>query len=280
LSAITSTCLQASAFCSIRGFWRSFGLAVAIIFFAGCSTSRPQTRFNSRPFAFHRDTFAYANKLVWRYDFDPATGKMTHVREVPKPAYTHHCFVVARAARQFFDNARFDPSLPVVDTNAYRLLVRKIMAQSPRRPLEEPIIIPGYSNLFDFSRAQENLLQAECGGAWQSYFQRGHWRMIFPMTTNHQHRIARQLAAKLKGHQAPLVHIVRFPKLSINHAIVLFDCKTTNDGLEFSAYDPNDPDRPLAITFHSSDGHFAIPRTRYFAGGRVDVYEIFHTWNY
>src|SRR6185503_208255 len=108
--------------------------------------------------------------------------------------------VVARAARQFFDNARFDPTAPVTNSSTYRHLIHEVLAHSPRHPLppDQQIIIPGYSNLFDFSSAHEKLLKAECGGPWQSYFQRGHWRMIFPFSRAHQERSAEQLAAKIK----------------------------------------------------------------------------------
>jgi len=254
---------------------------LTLLVVAGCSSPRINRSTEHRPFVFRHDSFAYANELVWRYDFDPVTGATKHVRQSPKRDYTHHCFVVARAARQFFDSARFDPAAPMTDTNAYRELIRKVMGQSPRHALaaDQQVVIPGYSNLFDFSRANEGLLKAECGGAWQSYFQRGLWRMIFPMTAGHQQRIARQLAAKTKDHEPPVIHVVCFPKLSINHAMVLFDCKKTDQGLEFAAYDPNDPEHPWPLTFDRS-GHFSLPRTRYFAGGRVDVYEIFHAWNY
>src|SRR5881628_1141479 len=71
------------------------------LFAAGCASSSRQQSF-SRPFTFGHDTFAYANELVWEYQFDDATGKTSHHKRVPPPDYTHHCFVVARAAKQFF----------------------------------------------------------------------------------------------------------------------------------------------------------------------------------
>src|SRR5690349_19635037 len=66
----------------------------------------------SRPFDFQRDTFSYGNDLVWDYHFD-ANGKWVHERHEPPSDYTHHCFVVARSARQFFENATFDTNRPV-----------------------------------------------------------------------------------------------------------------------------------------------------------------------
>src|SRR6185369_2464339 len=143
----------------------------------------PQTRL----FDFQKDTFAFANELVWVYEYDANGNWTTHNRD-PKPTYSLHCFVLARSARQFFLNARFDPNLPVADEASYRHLIRQVVASSPRkrRAEDRKIVIPGYADLRTFSRENENLLKSECGGGWQSYFQRGHWRMIFPFSRSHQ----------------------------------------------------------------------------------------------
>src|SRR5213082_25008 len=175
---------------------------------SGCATSRPGTA-GSRHFAFEQDTFAYPNELVWEYHFDQR-GKWVHQRREPNPDYTHHCFVVARAAKQFFQNARFDPAQPKADTKTYRRLIRKVVATSPRNELPDgkKIVIPGFASLRELSQAQEKLLQANCGGAWRSYFQRGHWRMIWPFSRQHQQKTAEELAAEIKRNRAPVVHLV------------------------------------------------------------------------
>jgi hypothetical protein len=231
---------------------------------------------------FGEDTFAYRNDLVWIYYMDPATDKWTHRPREPKPDYTHHCFVVARAARQFFQHARFDPSQPVADAETYRRLIREVATTSPRRLLtpEEQIVIPGYTNLLQFSQAQGKLLQAECGGAWQSYFQRGHWRMILPLGRGHQERTASSLLKSLEQHRPPVVHLVRFPSLSINHAALVIGSEDLGDKTRFIVYDPYDPQKPAALDFDRKEKRFSYGRNDYFIGGRVDVYEIYCAWNY
>src|SRR5438046_3624716 len=102
-----------------------------LLLLSGCATSRPAMA-GSRPFDFEQDTFAYPNELVWEYHFDER-GKWVHQRREPKPDYTHHCFVVALAAKQFFQNARFDPGQPKADTKTYRQLIREIVSTSPRK---------------------------------------------------------------------------------------------------------------------------------------------------
>src|SRR5436853_3934969 len=129
---------------------------------SGCAT-RNVRGVNERPFVFGRDTFSYRNDLVWEYVFDDAAGKTSHRTKEVRPDYTHHCFVVARSARQFFQFARFDPTLPVSDDRTYRRLINQVVARDPSRDLreEQRVVIPGFTNLFDFSVAKPKLLQDE-----------------------------------------------------------------------------------------------------------------------
>jgi len=260
------------------GPWLGLSWILLALVFCGCAGA---TKCSSqRPFVFKQESFAFANELVWEYRFNPATGQMGHQRRQPPPAYTHRCFVVARSARQFFQNAQFDPTLPEADEATYRRLIRQVISSSPRREPKEKIIIPGYANLHAFSQAHECLLKRECGGAWQSYFQRGHWRMLFPLSQGHQERVARQLTDSLRRNGVAVVHVVRFPSLSINHAVVLFDSKERESEIEFAVYDPNSPEEPTELTYDRVARRFRFPANHYFVGGRVDVYEVYHAWNY
>jgi len=268
--------------CQPEGTGGSYGWVILLagLLLAGCATSRPAAA-GSRHFSFDQDTFAYANELVWEYHFDEH-GKWTHRPREPKSDYTHHCFVVARAAKQFFQNARFDPALPKADSATYRRRIREVVSASPRTrlPEEKKIVIPGYANLRTFSQGQEGLLKAQCGGAWESYFQRGHWRMIWPFSRAQQHQTAGQLMQEIKHNALPVVHLVRFPSLTINHAVVLFDVREAADGIQFAAYDPNSPEGPATLTYDRARRSFFFPTNAYFPGGWVDVYEIYRNWCY
>ena len=245
-----------------------------LVALAGCATRNATPQ---RPFLFYHDSFSFSNQLVWEYRFDEATGKTTTVNREPPPTYSQHCFVVARAARQFLDHTQFAPEQAAVADSNYRDLIRRVVSRSPRRisPPEDKITIPGFADLREFSRAKETLLKEECGGAWRSYFQRGHWRMIFPFTRGHQEHTAQTLLSKVQELETPLVHVVRFPKLSINHAMLIFDGSESPEEIRFSVYDPNNPHVPETLVFRKEAGRFELPRNLYFGGGRVDVYEIY-----
>jgi hypothetical protein len=233
-----------------------------------------------RRFEFARDTFAFANELVWAYQFEPATGKTTFCRRQSKPDYTHHCFVLTRAARQFCYHARFDAGQPIADDETCRQLIHEVVSRNPRKPCpgEKQVVIPGYASLREFSRARESLLKAGCGGAWRSYFLRSHWRMVFPITRAHQTRTAGQLFPALKQNISPIIHLVNFPSLSINHSMVIFDGAQTGRGFEFQAYDPNDPIQPAQITFDRESQTFFLPPNTYWAGGSLNIIEIYRGW--
>lgn len=246
----------------------------------GCASSKKAQP--ERPFAFGQDTFSYRNDLLWVYYRDPEDGSWRHKKREPRPDYTHHCFAVARSARQFFQHARFDPSLPPADERTYRRRINRVVDISSRKQLanEDKIVIPGYSNLFSFSQGQEKLLKEECGGAWQSYFQRGHWRMVFPFSRRHQAKMAGQLQEAVQQNRPPVIHLVRFPSLSINHAAVVFAARETPDEIQFSVYDPYDPEKPTPLTFNRKDRRFYFPPNDYFVGGWINVYEIYSSWIY
>jgi hypothetical protein len=233
----------------------------------------------TRTFEFARDTFAFENETFWTYSFDDA-GKMGFVPRNPKPTYGHRCFVLTRAARQFFFHARFDPGQKPPDDDACLRLIRQIVARSPRQPCpaENQIVVPGYASLREFSAARAALLKAECGGAWRSYVLRSHWRMVFPISRAHQARTAESLLDSLKRHVPPIIHIVNFPSLSINHSLLLFSATETNGRIEFQASDPNDAKRPSDLSFDRATQTFSFPKNAYWQGGTLNVIEIYRTW--
>jgi hypothetical protein len=265
------------SFSSLNSVGRALACVALAVVASGCVSAPERAALVRRTFTFETDTFAYPNELVWEYHFDPATGKVTTSNREPPPTYSHHCFVVVRSTARFFLHAHFDPSQPVADEATYGHLIREVLSRSPRRQSAEAerIVIPGYANLRAFSAAHEKLLKAECGGAWQSYLQRGHWRMIFPFSGGHQEDTARELWSAVRNGHAPIVHVIRFPDLRINHALLVFGATPSLHEIRFDVYDPNRPEQPSTLTFHRDSRTFTFPPNPYFPGGPVDVYQIY-----
>lgn len=234
----------------------------------------------ARRFDFNRDRFAFANELKWAYHHDPVTGRTTFAPRRPTPAYTLRCFVLARAARQFLYHAQFDAAASASDDATYRRQIREIVSRNPRVPCtpERRVVFSGFDGLYGFSQTWEHLLKEECGGAWRSYVVRSHWRMIFPISRRHQACTAESLASHLRAGESPIIHLLRFPKLTINHGVILYDVQQTGEGLRFAVYDPNDPKKPTHIDYDAGQKIFSLPANDYWAGGRLDVIEIYRSW--
>jgi len=233
-----------------------------------------------RRFEFEHDSFAFANELHWAYHYDAATGKTTFARRAPPPNYAHRCFVLARTARQFYYHARFDLAQPTATEAVYRRLIREVVARNPRTPCSpgQCIVFPGFASLREFSTQWERLLKSECGGAWRSYMLRSHWRMVFPISRMHQAQTAERLEKAIQGRDVPIVHLIRFPRLSINHGMVLFSASPTGVGCSFAAYDPNDSVRPTVLSYEANTRTFTLPPNHYWVGGWLDVIEIYRGW--
>lgn len=263
--------------------FRPFILLMAVLLLAcgGCASSSSGLASNLT-FDFQRDTFAYTNELVWAYNINPETKEQSWHLRSKSPEYSHHCFVMVRSARQFWWHAKFDPAQPSADERTYRRLVDEVIGRSDLKgsPEERKVVFPGYAGLREFSEAYPKLLQAECGGAWQSYVQRGHWRMLWPFTRGSQESHARRLRERIESGTPCVVHLVRFPSLKINHAVLAYALRTEPGKIVFSTYDSNDPGQPLDLIYLEKERRFEFPTTGYFVGGEVEVYEIYRNWIY
>jgi len=254
--------------------WIPLLLALALV---GCADFGFARGGYERRFSFGEDSFAFANELVWRYDADER-GEWRAEARTPAPTYTHRCFVLARTARQFFQHARFEPAAPPPDDETLRRLVRRVADASPRarRPDAERIAIPGYANLRALSEARADVLREEIGGALWSYVERGNWRMVIPFSRAHQAAAARGLQEALEQRRPTVLHLVRFPRIAINHAVLAYEYEDAGAELRFRVYDPNAPEAPATLFYDRASRTFHFPRNAYFQGGRVDVYEIYH----
>jgi hypothetical protein len=228
----------------------------------------------------HRDAFSFANELIWQYEQGTPTGGRREGRG--RPVFGQRCMHMVRQARQFFYGALFDPSLPRVSEAEYAARIERVFAIDPRRT-DAPggrIAIPGFASLREFSREHEALLKQRAGSRWQSYFQRGNWRMLFPFTQGHQRRTADALFRSIERGHPPIVHVMNFPRIDVNHAMLLYRAAVTTDGIRFHGYDPNRPDVPLELRYEQQRARFVLAPTPYFAGGPVKTYEIYRGWLY
>ena len=251
-------------------------LALAMLgVLVGCAVRQSPAVPGRAPFAFARDAFAFANITVWEYDVDAASGEISWRPREPPPDFSLRCGTMARLARQFWANARFDAGAPVADEATYERLVTELIDSDPRRPLTTPVVIPGYPDLRAFSATHRELLVRAMAGPWQSYLQRGNWRMIFPFSPRQQRAEAERLLAELARGWPPVVHVLRYPRTTINHLVLVYDAEETPAEIRFHAYDPNDTEHTVLLTWDRAARLFTFSATPYFPGGPVRAYEVY-----
>jgi hypothetical protein len=99
--------------------------------------------------------------------------------------------------------------------------------------------------------------------------------MLFPFTQKSVATEARLLADRVNKGHTPVVHVFRFPQLTINHALLIFGVETNGADITFITYDPNLPAGPSTLHYIAAENRFDLPRNIYWAGGMVRVYETY-----
>jgi hypothetical protein len=219
-------------------------LSGVLLLAAACATTTPSAspRGAAGPasFSFGPDTFAFRNEIRARHP------------DAPADLYAHHCFVLARGLRQFFQNARFDPEAPRVSHEEYVARVRAVTSRAPwlaPLPGAERVVIPGYAHLRAFSAGEEAAVKAGLGGPVATWLHWTNWRVTFPVSKAHQAHVADEMARELEAGRLVQVLVTNWPVPELNHTVVAYRLDERGERMEFTIWDPNEPDRPGTLTF-------------------------------
>jgi len=182
---------------------------------------------------------------------------------------------------QFQKFARFDPHAAPLDDNALAARIRNVTRRAAwGRPLpaDQRIVFPGYANLRAMSVARREVLRANIGVGWPSYFRLSNARIVFREDARFQEETHANLDATLARGQLFVGFLTTYPRLSINHSILVYERKAVspNSGIErYLAYDPNHPEAPRELTWSSRARTFAYQKDWDFIGGSVRVYQLY-----
>jgi hypothetical protein len=249
--------------------------AVVVISVAPASAAEAEFRFD-------RDTFAFANQTVFEYrEGHPSLRKASAVK---RDAYNRHCFVLCRTAMQFKKFARFDPHGAPLDDASLAASVHAVTHQAAwTEPLPEDrrIVFPGYKDLREMSEARRELLQRTIGHGWPSYFRISNSRMMFQQGAGYQEKTHARLNAALARGEVFIGFLTTYPRLSINHSILIYKQKSfsPNPGVErYFVYDPNHPESPRELIWSPRAHSFSYQKDWDFIGGFVRVYQVYGKW--
>jgi len=230
-------------------------------------------------FHFDRDTVGFANSTVFEYrEGHPSLRQ----REKGEPKrYTRRCFVLCRTTMQFQKFARFDPHAAPLDDNALAVRIRNVThraAWGKPLPAAQRFVFPGYANLRAMSEARREVVRANIGLGWPTYFRLGNARMLFQHDSNYHKETHANLNAALARGELFVGFLTTYPRLSINHAVLVYKRKpgSQHSGIDrYLVYDPNHPESPRELTWSSRDRAFAYQKDWDFIGGFVRVYQIY-----
>lgn len=253
-------------------------LLLGTVFLGACAHLPPE-KSADRSFSFETDRLGFANETVWHYENGvPKAQSETETKEGEK--YTRRCFVVCRAAVQFWKFAAYDPSKPKLTRPE---LIRRIREVADIDVWKDPfpeskrVRFPGYANFHDISKAHSKEFRENLGLGWPVYFRIGNVPMLFPPTRGGQKELHDEMIQDLKARHPTIVWLINFPSLGINHAVVIYRAKKLKASTEFTVYDPNYATAPKKLTFDEVSKTFSYQKTFYFQGGPVDVRPLYRS---
>src|SRR4029453_10127245 len=161
-------------------------------------------------------------------------------------------------------------------------LSQRIRAVARRKPWLEVlpenqrIVFPGYSNLREISKTRTQVFENNIGSGFMSYFRPSNIRMVFLESKGYQEKTHQNLDAVLARGDTFVAFLTTYPKMSINHAVLIYGRKKSRPGDElepYLVYDPNHAEAPRELTWSPRESAFAYQKDIDFIGGFVRVYQ-------
>ena len=230
-----------------------------------------------RPFRYDTDTFSFANETVWNYVNGSVQSESSHPRD-RKRDYTRRCFVVTRAAIQFWKFARFDPGAAPLPRDQLAARIRDVTKRSvwlPALPPRERTVFPGYASLREISAADPGIFQANIGLGWPVYFRAGNMPIVAPVYRETEARLNDEIFHDLQLNWPTLVWLYNFPSLNMNHVVVVISGEREQGRFHYQVYDPNYSAAPKKLDYDAATRTFSYQPTFYFKGGTVEARAIY-----
>jgi len=261
-----------SAISAIRG-----ALLISFLVCPALSAYEPPTAPAPRPFRYDTDTFSFANETVWNYVNGQVQAESSRTPG-QKRDYTRRCFVVTRAAVQFWKFARFDPLGPPLERDQLAERIREVTGRSVWLPALSPaqrIVFPGYANLHEISAAGPGIFQENIGLGWPVYFRAGNMPIVAPVYRETEAQLNGEILHDLQLNWPTIVWLYNFPSLNINHVVVVIAGEKDGDHYHYQVYDPNYTNGPKQLDYDATTRTFSYQPTFYFKGGTVDARAIY-----
>jgi hypothetical protein len=224
-----------------------------------------------RPFCWETDRFGFANETLWNY-VDGEVRPQAEREPATHQRYTRHCFVMVRAALQFWKFARFDSTTAPLPDDELARRIRRVCRRPvwlPQLPVEKRVTFPGFANLLEISTAKAGIFQRHIGKWWPIYFRPGNFPICLPVSPAAKARLNDQVSRDLDAGYPTLLWLYNFPSLSVNHTVLVYHATRESDLIRYQVYDPNYAVASKELQFHPATKLFTFESTFYFKGGSV-----------
>jgi len=227
----------------------------------------------AREFDPRRDAFAFSNDTALQYTVG-ADGKLRMEGRKTPARLAHRCFLFTRSVMQFWNFAQFEPRQRKLSESEYRTLLRSLFRIPVWGHRAERIVFPGYRNLWDFSKAHDQLVQDELGSWLLTYFRVGNWRMINPILLLSQRRFAEELFDKVNQGELRAMYLAKFPHM--NHVVVVYKGeRLPGGGFRFRVYDANYAGESARLDYVPGRNIFDFERRFYWPGGELRAFPVY-----
>src|SRR2546429_9611124 len=128
------------------------------------------------------------------------------------------------------------------------------------------------------SKARTQAFKENIGSGFITYFRRGNGRMFFEYSRKYQERTHANLDAALSCGDLFVGYLSTYPKLSINHAVLVYAREKLRPGEElehYLVYDPNHAEAPRQLTWSPRERAFSYQKDIDFIGGVASRYSDF-----
>src|SRR5213080_3663489 len=143
---------------------------------------------------------------------------------------------MSRSVVQFRKFARFEPRGAALDDKQLARCIRAVARHRPwarALPEDQRVVFPGYANLREMSKARREVFQKNLGSGFATYFRPSNARMFFQRGREYQDKTHANLDAALSRGDLFVAYLSTYPRLSINHAVLIYGRKPgrSKDGL-------------------------------------------------
>ena len=103
-------------------------------------------------------------------------------------------------------------------------------------------------------------------------------RVGFRTSPEDQEQVAQEIVAELGRGRLVQLLVTNWPKIELNHTVVVYAYHVNGPVLELTVWDPNNPESPGLITFDTAERRFWATRVYDTEFGDIRAFRMYYSW--